>query len=217
MTSAGERAPILGEPPRTLLVVHGAGSGPGVFDDWRHWFAAARFVAPDLQEGLDAARATMGDYADRVERAAKGAEAPLLLIGWSMGGLVAMMSAARIHPAGIVLLEASPPAEVGGFHPTAPPIQGGTFDPEHVYGPFPSGVRARPESAVARSERARGVSVPRLTCPSLVVSGAQFSQERGSAVAAFYGSRHLSFPKLDHWDLVLRPEVRESIGRVMWA
>ena len=212
----GERGPILVEPPRTVLAVHGAGSGPWVFEDWPRSFSPARFVAPDLQEGLDPARATMGDYAQRVERAAEGAEAPLLLVGWSMGGLVALMVARTIRPDAIVLLEPSPPAEVGGSRP-AVPIRGGTFDPEQVYGPFPSGVRARSESAAARSERARGISVPRLLCPSLVASGAEFPEERGSAVAAFYGSHHASFPTLDHWDLVLRSEVRDAIRRLIGA
>lgn len=211
-----EKEPILAEPPRTLLVVHGAGSGPLVFEDWPRCLPAARFIAPDLQEDLDAARATMGDYAHRVEGAIEGAETPLLLVGWSMGGLVAMMAADTIRPDGIVLLEPSPPAEVQGFQCQIPPIQSGTFDPEQVYGSFPYRFRARPESAVARTERARGISVPRLPCPSLVVSGAQFPEERGSAVAAFYGSHHLSFATFDHWDLVLRPEVRQSIRRVMW-
>jgi pimeloyl-ACP methyl ester carboxylesterase len=212
----GENGTILAEPPRTVLAVHGAGSGPWVFDHWLRSFSPARFVAPDLQEGVDPARATMGDYAQRVERAADGAEAPFLLVGWSMGGLVAMMAAHTIRPDAIVLLEPSPPAEVTGLQP-AVPIRRGTFDPEQVYGPFPPGVRARPESAVARSERARGISVPRLPCPSLLVSGAEFPEERGSVVAAFYGSRHAIFPTLDHWDLVLRAEVRETVRRVIWA
>ncbi len=216
MTSVDENGPILVEPPRTMLAVHGSGSGPWVFEDWLGWFSPARFDAPDLQEGLDPARATMGAYAQRVERAAEGAEAPLVLVGWSMGGLVAMMAAQTIRPDAIVLLEPSPPAEVAGLRPEVP-LRRGTFDPEQVYGPFPPGVRARPESAVARSERARGISVPRLPCPSLLVSGAEFPEERGSAVAAFYGSHHASFPTLDHWDLVLRPEVRETVGRVVWA
>jgi hypothetical protein len=133
-----------------------------------------------------------------------------------MGGLVAMMAAQTIHPDAIVLLEPSPPAEVGGLRP-AVPIRRGSFDPEQAYGPFPPGVRARPESAVVRAERARGISVPRLPCPSLLVSGTDFPEERGSAVAAFYGSQHASFPTLDQWDLVLRPEVRETVRRLTGA
>lgn len=203
--------PILAESPRTLLVVHGAGSGPWVFEDWPLSFPAARFIAPDLQMELEVEGATMDDYTRRVERAAVGAEAPLLLAGWSMGGLVAMMAADTMRPDALVLLEPSPPGEVQGFQHAGPPIRSGTFDPERVYGSFPPRVRARPESAVARSERARGISVSRLSCPSLVVSGAEYPEERGSAIAAFYGSRHLSFPTFDHWDLVLRPEVREAI------
>ncbi len=39
------------------------------------------------------------------------------LCGWSMGGLVAMMIAARHRPAGLVLIEPSLPAEVAGVRP----------------------------------------------------------------------------------------------------
>lgn len=117
-----------------------------MFEDWPRCFPAARFIAPDLQMELEVAGATMGDYTRRVERAAVGAEAPLLLAEWSMGGLVAMLVADTIRPDALVLLEPSPPGEVQGFHHGGPPIRSGTFDPERVYGSFPSRVRARPES-----------------------------------------------------------------------
>jgi hypothetical protein len=43
-----------------------------------------------------------------------------------------------------------------------------------VYGSFPSDMRARPESLFARAERKRGISVPSLPCPSLVIYGDEF-------------------------------------------
>jgi hypothetical protein len=66
---------------------------------------------------------------------------------------------------------------------------------------------ARPESSLARAERKRGISVPSLPCPSLAVYGETFAQDRGRAVARLYGSAELYLSGLDHWQIVLDPQV----------
>lgn len=152
----------------------------------------------------------MADYAARVVAEAQTRPRPPALCGWSMGGLVVLRAAAAIDPHSVILLEASPPAEVQGFAPDAE-VRAGVFDPEEVYGRFPAGVRARPESQRARDERKRGVSVPRLPCRSLVVHGRDFPQERGAAIAHLYGSCEAAFPGLDHWGLVRSGDVRSAI------
>ncbi|MDQ4125432.1 MAG: alpha/beta fold hydrolase [Actinomycetota bacterium] len=186
------------------MLVHGAGSGPWVFDSWRH--PALDVVAVDLQEGVDVATASMDDYADAVRRASRPGAA---LCGWSMGGLVAMMSASAVDPAALVLIEPSPPAEVQGSQDVADVT--GTFDPEAVYGAFPAGIPSRPESSRARADRKRGISVPRLPRRTLVVYGDEFPDDRGCDLARFYGVEEAHFPGLSHWDLVLDPKVRERI------
>jgi pimeloyl-ACP methyl ester carboxylesterase len=191
--------------------VHGAGSGPWIFEPWRSSFEGWRVELPDLQAGLDVAEASMADYAGVVERATARLPRPLVLCGWSLGGLVVLMAAERVRPDLVVLLEPSPPAEVHGSDPGLPLVFG-TFDPEATYGPFPDGVRARPESAVARAERKRGISVPSLSCPSVVVYGNEFPDDRGRAIAALYGSETLEFPDLDHWRLVLDRRVPETLA-----
>jgi dienelactone hydrolase len=137
---------------------------------------------------------------------------PLCVVGWSMGGLAAMMAAHRVEPDALVLLEPSPPGEVQGFDATAA-LEEGTYDPEKTYGPFP--VPARADSALARSERKRGISVPALGCRTLVVYGDEFAAERGRPVAAFYGAEELHLPGASHWDLVLGKSVAGSV--VQWA
>jgi hypothetical protein len=143
---------------------------------------------------------------------------PIAVIAWSMGGLVAMTAANAIRPACLVPLEPSAPAEIRGRNPGSTPGQG-TFDPEVVYGPFPMGILPRPESSTAREERKAGISVPRLTCPSVVVSTREFEDERGRLVAERYGSQELAFSELVHWDLVTRPDVRAAIAAHLgfWA
>lgn len=198
-------------PPASLVLVHGAGSGPSVFDGWAESFPGVEVEAVDLQAGLDVAATGHADYARAVRNAAAALPAPVSLCGWSMGGLVVLEAARRLLPHSAILLEASPPAEIQGFRPEVE-IADGTFDPEVVYGRFPDGMRARSESSRARAERKRGISVPRLPCPSLVVYGDDFPDERGAAIARLYGSDELGLGGVDHWGLVRDSPVREAIA-----
>ncbi len=91
----------------------------------------------------------------------------------------------------------------------------GVFDTEEVYGRFPQGVPARPESQLARDERKRGISVPYLPCPSLVLWGEDFGDERGRRVAQLYGSREMYVSGATHWDLVLDAKVPLRIGAAL--
>jgi pimeloyl-ACP methyl ester carboxylesterase len=199
-------------PPTSLLLVHGSGSGPWIFDGWAAAFPGVAVVAVDLHAGLDVSRASHADYAEAVVRAAAELPRPLALCGWSMGGLVVLQAAGRVRPEAVAVIEPSPPAEVQGSRPQTE-VADGSFDPVEVYGrPFPAGLEARPESSRARAERKRGISVPSLPCPSLVVFGDEFRDERGTPVAQLYGSDALDFPGLDHWDVVLDERVPRAIA-----
>lgn len=198
-------------PPGSLVLVHGAGSGPWVYDEWPDSFPSLRILAVDLQEGLDVGRASMSDYADCVVAAARKLPQPVSLCGWSMGGLVALDAAERVRPHSVIVIEASPPGETQGFDDDAE-LSSGAFDPEAVYGPFPAGIPSRAESSLARAERKRGISVPSLPCPSLVIYGDDFRVERGLEIARLYGSQTRDFQGLDHWGLLHDPRVRAAIA-----
>jgi pimeloyl-ACP methyl ester carboxylesterase len=170
--------------------------------------------AVDLQAGLNVAAASMLNYEAVVACDAGLMPRPLCLVGWSMGGLAAMMAARRVAPEALALLEPSPPTEVQGFDETVP-IEEGTLDPERVYGTFPMGVAARPDSLLARAERKRGVSVPPLACPMLVVYGDELGAERGRPVAAFYRAEERHIAGASHWDLVLGEDARYAVAA--WA
>jgi pimeloyl-ACP methyl ester carboxylesterase len=212
---ARPRQPDRAIPPlrqlRSLLLAHGAGSGPWVFDGWAEAFPTLEVDAVDLQGGLNVAEAAMSNYAAVIARAAEWLPRPLALCGWSSGGLATMMAARQAEADLLVLLETSPPGEVLGFDDSVQP-EPGTFDPETTYGAFPPGMRARPESLLARGERKRGISVRSLPCPALVVYGDEFSEDRGRRLAAYYGAEELSFPGLDHWGLVRDWRVRDEIA-----
>ena len=192
--------------------VHGAGSGPWVFDGWSESFPDLEIAAPDLQEGCDVARATMEDYANRVVEAGDALTRPTALCGWSMGGLVAMMAASALKPEFLILIEASAPSEVQGTNEDVEPSSG-AFDSEQAYGAFPPSVRSRAESQYARDERKRGISVSVLPSRTLVIAGKEFPEDRGRRLAAFYGVELAEFPTLDHWELIRAPSVRNAIRR----
>jgi pimeloyl-ACP methyl ester carboxylesterase len=196
-----------GRDPR-LVLVHGATSGPWVFDQWPAAFPGHDVSAPDLQEGLDIAQARMSDYVDRVLVAA--ADRPSVVCGWSMGGLVALMAAQHSPLEAVVVLEPSLPLELsGGDFGRA--LRSGTYDAESAYGPLPPGTRCRPESLRALDERKRGISVPSVACPVLVVAG-RSGQPQGRRVARHYGADVLEFPDLGHSDLVVGPGVMAGIA-----
>jgi hypothetical protein len=59
--------------------------------------------------------------------------------------------------------------------------------------------------------------VPELPCQPLVVYGSQFEADHGWNIASLYGSDVLAFPELDHWDLVLAPNMRAAIWKWLSA
>lgn len=200
---------------RLVVLVHGATSGPWVFDSWVAQWPDDEVRVPDLQEGLDVARATMSDYADRVVAAVGDEPAPdhpVVLCGWSMGGLVAMMAARHCRPSALVVIEPSVPAQIDGGDPDWP-VESGTYDAESAYGPSVPGMRHRPESLVARGERKRGISVPKISCPMLVVAGRSYIDTRGRPVVEHYDAKLMEFPELSHFQLVVDPRVREAIAQ----
>jgi hypothetical protein len=196
---------------RSVVLVHGAGSGPWVFDGWDDDLRGATVVRVDLQEGLDVAHATIRDYAAAVARAVAGCERPVAVCAWSLGGLASLVAASDCRPDALVLLEASPPLEIQGLRDVEP--RPGTFDPERAGGPFPPGMRARPESSLAMGERDRGVPVPALpaSLPVLAVAGAGYLHERGRGYADRFGAEVLDAGDASHWDLVRDPAIRRRI------
>jgi len=156
----------------------------------------------------------MADYAERVVSAARAMPKPVAICGWSMGGLVVLQAAEHVQAHSVILLEPSAPAEIQGYNPGIPLVEG-TFDPEAEYGTFPDGIKARPESLLARAERKRGISISSLPCPSLVIASADFADERGRSVADLYGSALIEFPDLGHFDLVLHTAPRQAVAEFL--
>jgi len=105
--------------PAPIIMIHGAFCGGWTFDTFRKPFEAAghRVLAPDLPghaPGGQVAGQSMSDYAAAIGKLVAEQDAPPVLIGHSMGGLVAQMVADRTPVAGLVLMAPSSPWGVPG-------------------------------------------------------------------------------------------------------
>ncbi|WP_293682400.1 alpha/beta hydrolase [uncultured Phenylobacterium sp.] len=106
----------------TVVMTHGAFCGGWSFEAFREPFEAAgwQVLTPDLPGhsggpgGGRVAGLSMSDYAKAVERVCVELPEPPVLLGHSMGGLVAQMAARRVRPRALVLLAPSAPWGVSG-------------------------------------------------------------------------------------------------------
>lgn len=117
--------PGTGAPERPgVLFIHGAGAGGWEWNRWRAVFEAAgrRCSAPDLMPATAGLADTrFGDYLDQVasESARLGGEP--VLVGASLGGLLATALAARMQAKALVLVNPLPPAPHHLSLPARPP------------------------------------------------------------------------------------------------
>lgn len=61
---------------KSLVLVHGAGSGPWIFSSWRSCFGPIDLRSVDLLADIDVTNASMADYAGAVEGAAHEVPGP---------------------------------------------------------------------------------------------------------------------------------------------
>jgi len=107
--------------PRVLLI-HGAFCGGWAFDRFRRRLEAAGWdcLAPDLpghgpgSDPNDVARLSMSDYASAVRTLIDAEPCPPILVGHSMGGLVAQLAATQTAVAALALLAPSAPWGIAG-------------------------------------------------------------------------------------------------------
>jgi pimeloyl-ACP methyl ester carboxylesterase len=154
-----------------VLMVHGAFCGGWAFDAFRGPFEAQGYscTAPDLRghrkgaQPGDVAQISMSDYAADIAALIQKQARPPILIGHSLGGLVAQMAAARAEVAALILLAPSAPWGVAGssFEEAASafglyalgPFWAQPVDPDHAVARLYSLDRMTPSESRAVSGR----------------------------------------------------------------
>jgi pimeloyl-ACP methyl ester carboxylesterase len=213
-----------GRPP--VILVHGAANSAAVWTYWLDALAADGWPAHaiDLRGHgasvpFDLSTTSMADYLADVRLLAGQLRERPIVVGWSMGGLVAMMAAGAGLARACVGLAPSIPARVVDERVA---LRTGEFGPEEygITSRDPDRQPAMPdldreerevalsslgrESRYARDDRQRGVVIASVPCPLLIVTGTldrQWPRER-------YADLHLPADQLvaegaSHWGLVL--------------
>lgn len=168
-----------------VLMIHGAGGGGWEYDFWKPAWESVGFTvhAPDLEPlGGDYARTRYQHYVAQVRRESMN-KSPLVLVGASMGGILALSVAEEIKPEAIILINSVPPAGVGDFEraPKWPEIVRWANGPiQDTIDSLPDGdektiqwahPKWRDESGRVLNEISVGVKVSPPQCPVLVVIG----------------------------------------------
>lgn len=217
-----------------FVLVHGAANSALVWTFWQRELAARGHVshAIDLRghghsSACDLSRTSMQEYADDVCAFLETLAQPPVLVGWSMGGLVAMLAAQRAKARAIVGLAPSAPALV---RDESVDLRAGEFDAAE-YGVRLDDAGEQPamfdldaeerlialascgrESRYARDERAAGVVVASLPCPLLIVTSTADEQWTRSRYDGLHlPADHLSVDGASHWGLVLSRSVLASL------
>lgn len=100
------------KPARTALMIHGAGGGGWEFAVWARVFEAQgwRVMAPDLRAGASGLAATrFADYEAQLRTCCE-VLSPNMIVGASLGGLLALRIANACSAARLVLINPLPPA-----------------------------------------------------------------------------------------------------------
>lgn len=209
-----------------VILVHGATSSASIWTFWQKELAARGWPssAIDLRghgrsTPIDLSHTGMHDYAADVRMLASQFAQPPVLIGWSMGGLVALMVAASGRTAACIGLAPSTPAR---YVHASTVLRTGEFGPEEygITSRNPDNQPAMPdldreereialaslgrESRLARDERQRGIVIESLPCPLLIVTGTrdrQWPRERYNDL--WLTTEYLAAEGASHWGLVL--------------
>ena len=126
----------------SVLMIHGAGGGGWEWNIWRRVFEAAgyRVLAPDLEPAADGLTATSFDhYREQLLRKLQDEAAPLL-VGASLGGLLALSLAKPISARALVLVNPVPPSPL---HERLPPRE-----------PYPAIIPWGRDASIASTRRA---------------------------------------------------------------
>lgn len=205
-----------------VLFVHGSGGGGWEWHVWRAVFEARGWAvfAPDLQPASAGLPETaLGDYIAQVESHAVGMAVAPVLIGASMGGLLALKVAERVPVAALVLVNSIPPLGVPGWpdlariFPALIPWSKSALEATRESLPDADEETIRWTHARWRDESGRvmralyeGVPAAPRRCPALVIAGREDREVRpevGMELARRLGADFACFDGVSHLGALL--------------
>lgn len=230
-----------------IVLLHGAFSHAGHFAGWTKLFLEAGFEchAPSLpghapSDPSELASLTLNDYLVALHREIVKLDAPPVLVGHSMGGLLAQQLATIVPCAALICVASVPPwmlvpqiRALPFLAPVIPAILSGrpihlretTFRELFVHDLPGQEQHQLISSFGAESGRAFRAMIlglarlpgKRFQGPTLCLSGGEdriISSRTSKAIARYYGARHEVFPRRGHW-LIASSAEREVAGSVM--
>ncbi len=226
MTTVLEKLPAEPSDQPPIVLVHGAANSASVWTYWQDALAQAGFAsyAVNLRghgptEHDDLSNTCMHDYADDVRSCVEQLDGKPVVMGWSMGGLLAMMVAATGEAVACIGLAPSTPTRALD---SSVGIRQGEFGPEEygITSREPGDQPAMPalhieerqsalaslgrESRRARDERTAGIVIESLPCPLLIVTGSNDHQWPASTYNGLWlDAAYREIEGASHWGLAL--------------
>jgi pimeloyl-ACP methyl ester carboxylesterase len=175
-------------PVGTVVMIHGAGGGGWEYDYWAAEYRKAGWtvVAKDLvpaKGGLE--KTAFADYVQQVKGWAAKARRPLVLVGASMGGALALKAAEDLKPDALILVNSVPPKGLWDREqakPNPPVVKWAGGPLQDTRDSMPDSdektilwawKKWRDESGAVMDELRAGIETRKPDCPVLVVIGAK--------------------------------------------
>lgn len=215
-----------------LLFIHGAFCQAAHFEPWLGYFQEAGYRGTSISlpghggaETEALARLTFADYVDAVMAAVRGCEQPPVVVGHSMGGLLAMRAAMQVPVAGLVVVNSPAPGGLlvrpgvilqelaqirqilAGLPVTPSPQTVRALVTHHLSAAESDEILAEGSAESGRVLRRlvfgmTGIALARIACPVLCLAAGGdrvVPQSATSRIAKATGAEVVVFPGHGHW------------------
>lgn len=230
------------QPP--LLFVHGAYTGSWMWSKYIPHFVREGYdcYAMNLRSHyksrvMDLTRVTFEDYLDDIREVMEECGEPPVLIGFSMGGILAQKIAESARLSGLVLIDSCVCKEVNKIVPykdAADTVRGNVVPaPERlekisIDESYEDILFQRKYLAMESDKALAACSIPfgdsdgvsidsdRITCPCLVLRAVNMDEDenRGRAEAVYFHGEYMGFEKTTHTGLLIGQRYQEVVKRM---
>lgn len=206
----------------TLVFLHGAYQGAWVYSDWQAFFAVRgwRSLALSLRghpgskilSHVELLKTELHHYVDDVGQVVHWADAPVVLVGHSMGGVISQSVAQHINLTGLILLTTGAPAGIGASRPKDLPshcVSVPHYDQvrRHMfidispvdYAQFYARLVVETPTVMNLTGRGRVVVDPyKISCPVFAIDAEFDRNQFGASLAQYYNGDYQQIPNMAH-------------------